>query len=409
MCRLISCEFNKLIKNNKNKLVILLLIFYLAGFAVFYYYSDRNYISEKELEMRDQRYEAKNRILAINMMIKTREKYAAKDEFKYEFNPLELELLGIEEKTSLQLENYYKEYNPEKWRQLLQIQIKKFENLLVLENNDFLPEEVLLARGQSPMELKKQIILNEYLLDKDIEPIESPYKLTGINFLVKLLEGSSPMIIIILTVLLCIDIFTGEIEEGSYKLYLTQPFTRGKIFASKIISILLFAIGTIFGLILITFLILSILNGVGSGSYPQTLAVKDVLFSMTSNADKLGDVTIVSSIYYIALGYIILLILIIATVIISTSISIKTNSISITLGTITGILMITFVLSSFIGEESLINLIYPFSYLNIYSVLNAQINSSFLLGLLINITIGIILIMTSFQSFKKEDFLGGIG
>ncbi len=50
------------------------------------------------------------------------------------------------------------------------------------------------------------------------------------------------------------------------------------IFISKITTAILFTIGIVFALILIMFIILSLINGVGSGDYPQTIAESNILF-----------------------------------------------------------------------------------------------------------------------------------
>lgn len=401
MHKLMNCEFNKFTKSKKNKLMLLVLIIYFISLMIIYTIANGKYFSKLERYMEEQQLHAEGHIRVINF-----QKQANEDQhLEYEIDPLELEFWNIEKITSIQLKHLYKTNKNEDLKRILRVEIEKYENLLDGVEKGFISKASLDAREQSVSELKKQIILNNYLLENDIVPLESPYKLTGINFLVLLLKDANPMIIIILLSLFCIDVFLNEMEEGSYKLHFTQPFTRKKIFISKITTAILFTIGIVFALILIMFIILSLINGVGSGDYPQTIAESNILFFLGNNLGNLNNIEITSSIHYIVLGHIMLLVLVISITIITLAISIFTNSSSSTLGILTSIFMMSFVLNTFGEEESLINLFYPLSYLNIDAVLNAQVKSSYLLGLIVNLLICIILIILSYKVLMKRDLL----
>lgn len=74
--------------------------------------------------------------------------------------------------------------------------------------------------------MEKQLLLNNYILDNEIQPILNPYDMTGANALKLFLSGNNLIIFMFLIALLAIDIYLSEVEEGSYKLSFTQPFKR---------------------------------------------------------------------------------------------------------------------------------------------------------------------------------------
>ncbi|MBU5425832.1 ABC transporter permease [Tissierella pigra] len=395
MIKLIKSEWSKFVESRKNRIVLLLLIGYLIGLVFYYVKLDREFFSIMEQNMRIQSFEANQKSNIISILEEHVE--------DYEKNPNEVAFLAIEGRTSTLLEDYYKAPKVNDWRHNLELENSKFKNLIFGEKNEFIQETILKARNQHPTKLKQQIMMNEFLLENSMEPYLSPYKLNGVQFLTFLLKRHNPMILIIFSIILSIDVFMGEIEEGSYKLYFTQPYSRKKIYWSKLLSILLFLIVIMVSLILIFFIIISMIYGIGKGDFPQVIGSTKILISLTSNVDNLGNFQVISTSGYLILGYVLLLFSVIMSILLTVAFSILINSISRTLGLITGLIMLNYVFESFLDNKSMLRFWLPLSYLNIEQVIKGEVNASYLLGITITVFLSIILTAISYGKFITDD------
>ncbi|HLR35081.1 MAG TPA: ABC transporter permease [Tissierellales bacterium] len=398
MTKLIRGEWIKFTQNRKNRILILLLTCYLLGSVFYFIKADKDYYIQMEEAMREQKREASNRLETITKL--------EEEEEDYESNPKELEYLDIENTSSLMLEHYYSMKDLKDWERMLETENEKYNNLILGEEKGFIEKHVLKARSQYPTELKREIAKNEYLIKNNIKPYFTPYELNGMQFLTFLLEGYSPMILIIFCAILSIDIFLGELEEGSYKLCFTQPYNRKKIYWAKIFSVLLFVIGIMLLLMLLFFIIISLIYGVGSSRYPRAIGILEILTSLSSNTGKLGQFQIISTSKYLFLGYILLFFMMIMTILSTITLSTWINSLSNTLGLVTGLMMLNYVFESFLENDSILRFYFPLSYFNIEGVVSGQVNASYIIGVIFALIISTILTITNYKTFMKRDLLG---
>lgn len=398
MTRLIQGEWIKFIQSRKNRIVFLLLFCYLLGIVIYSIKADKEYYVNMEEAMRTERREAANKLDSIILLEKTDE--------NFESNPDEVEYYKIESSTSLMLEHYYRMKDFKNWDRMLETENKKFNNLIIGEKKGFVEKHLLRARNQYPTVLQRKIAKNEYLLKNNIKPYFTPYELNGMQFLTFLLKGYSPMILIIFCIILSIDIFLREFEEGSYKLCFTQPYNRKKIYWSKVYSILLFVIGLMVLLILLFFIVISLIYGLGSSKYPKPVGIVEILTSLSSNAGKLGRFQIISTGKYLVLGYMLLFFMMIMAILSTVALSTWFNSLSNTLGIVTGLMMLNYVFETFLDNGSILRFYLPLSYLNIEGTISGQINTSYVVGLTFALIISIGLIISSYKTFMKRDLLG---
>ncbi|BCN28832.1 ABC transporter permease subunit [Anaeromicropila herbilytica] len=412
MSRLIRTELYKFIKQRKNQLILEGLALFFIGVIVYYSYQEMNYDRATQKSMQMEYDNASGIQQSLSMYKASLEKANTEQkERMLKSHPRineEFDFWDQEKITSFQLVYYYKNHKVKGEKYRKEIEIKKYENLLIGAKSKFISKENLKAKGEAPAELQRQITLDKYLIKHNIKIGNNPYHLTGINFLYLMLKGYIPMILLGLVTLLCIDIFIGEMEEGSYKLYLTQPFARGKIFISKIISAGITSVGVVTVLLFISFCITSIMNGVGDIHYPETIAENKMLYSLVTISNSIGNVKIVSIGTYLVMGYSLFFVLLIATVMMTMFISVITDSTSVTIGVITGLILLSFVFSSFLDEKTSLHGYYFLGYINIYNILNAQINAPLLLGILLNGIIVILLFLISCYTYQRKDLLGGV-
>ena len=70
------------------------------------------------------------------------------------------------------------------------------------------------------------------------------------------------------------------------------------------------------------------------------------------------------------------------------------------------LLVLAFIFNNFVGKESIINLIYPYSYLFIKNSIELNNRSNYLFGILLNSFLSIGLLILSYYKFINKDFLG---
>lgn len=397
MTKLIISEWTKFSSNKKNKILFLVLVIYLVGLLFNNIRAHENYFTHMEDEMSAQRNEAVNRLSAIMLM--------SEDE-NYEADAGEVAFLNTEVSTSLLLEQFYRFEELGDWQRVIKTENEKYNNLISGAENYYIDIDILRARNQLPTQLKQQIFANEYLLEKEIRPYTSPYQLNGVQFLTFLLKGYTPLILLALCALMSMDVFLGELEEGSYKLYFTQPFSRKKIYWAKVLSTVLFIIGLVAAIIFLLFILISIIKGIGNIAYPQAIATSNILTSKTSIVEVVGEFQIVSSGQYLLLGFYLLFLLLVMTILSTIGISTLLNSMGSALGLVAGVFMLTYVFDSFLSHESVLRFIQPMAYSNIDMVIRGHVNASYLVGVILVITLPMILVGFSYTKFMRSDLLG---
>lgn len=399
MFKIMKLEWVKFVESRKNRLIFILMFLFLLG-SVFYNQIEYDRYFETQVKtMVEQRNKANASLRIIQMFIERVKEYKE--------NPNEVLFLENEEKSSLLLEYAYKDFKVEDSMNILELKNRKYENIIFGEENGFVKAKILKARGQTPIILKRYITQNDYIIDNEIKPIINPYDLNGVNFLYLLLKGYTPIILVIFTVLLSMDIFSSEMEEGSYKVYYTQPFSRRSIYWAKILSGSLFSLGALAILISLFFAVISLTKGLGEYYYPEAIASTKALLSFTSNLNHLGDFEIVSRAMFIILGYLLMLIVSLTSMMLAVFISILSKSTTKALGVFTSIILANFVMSVFLKETSLFMFYFPLTYINIERVIYGELNSSYLLGITMSTLIIALLSIIGERIITKSDLVGG--
>ncbi|MBU5425179.1 ABC transporter permease [Tissierella pigra] len=399
MNKIIRNEIYKFFKSRKNILIIILLFAYLLGIN---YYNSKQY----DIYMRDTakfyegKYKRAGSILASNQLML--EKFEDLSLQKREELEREIKFYSGERLKLILISSVYEEDNPKTYERIVSTQNSRYRDIIknIEENN--IKEEFLNENNFTMDDLHKGIYINQYILDNEIQPIINPYTMTGANSLVRFLDGNNLIIIMIIIVLLSMDIYLSEVEEGSYKLSYTQPYKRNQIFFGKVVSIIIIStilvvVGAIFN-----FAMVSIIHGVGNMNYPfvTTEAINKLAFN------NQGQYMILSLVNYVIRGFILLFPILLFTIVLTLGISIITDSSGKTLGFSTMIIGLAFILKNFVSRHSIINLIYPYSYLYIKDVIEVNNNSNYLLGIMLNSIMAIVLFVISYKKFIHKDFLG---
>jgi len=198
----------------------------------------------------------------------------------------------------------------------------------------------------------------EKLIELNIEPIEKEYSMEGYNFLRLILNA--PMTLIFSLIIFICNSVSGESENRTYKILLTQPISKAKIIIGKFIG--LFAISTTVIIINIgiAFITLSAINGFGNSNYPVKILLG-------------GEETFITIKEFVSHGIIFLIIYILFLCIFSTFISVISNQVSTSISICTIISLSMYLINFKFRVGGLLAKYLPFSLLETSLVYSGQL------------------------------------
>lgn len=399
MKKIMRNEGYKFFKSKKNIIIIILFFVYLFGINAYNITQHDKYMQETAIVYATKQAQAEGDWGRIRRIIDTEDK----TDQEIEILEQQLEFYKVEKDKLLVTAHYYRQDDPERYATILGAERDRYDNIFQGLSSGLITEDFLSERNLDKQQMQKQIMLNQYILDNEIQPILNPYTITGANSLVLFLGGNNLIILIFLIALLTVDMYLGEMEEGSYKLAYTQPFKRNQIFLGKLVtiatvSILLVAIAAI-----LNFVTVSIIHEMGDMNYPTITSESIKSLSLGVNV---GQSMVIPLWQYILMGIGLLLPILFFTVALIMCISIITDSSSNTLGFSIMLLVMAFILNNFVSDQSIVNLVYPYSYLFMDKVIGASNRSNYIFGILLNSVLAAGLFMLSYYKFVKKDFLG---
>lgn len=295
-------------------------------------------------------------------------------------------------------------YTEEEQKQMyLRYSIDLMNNNIEAYEKGYLPKELLELRKTSINEFKRELFRLRYLQENDIDYSINPHTNTGINSISKIFQNN--IIIIIFTIMgfMTVDVFLSEVGEGSYKLLYTQPYKRKDIFFGKIISVFLTLISLFIAILVIQFLLGTIFNGIGDISSPYVTI--ENLMKLSLSGDNIGF-KMIPEIKAISFSIILIILTIMLNICMISLLSIYTDSISKTISVEIVLILMTVLIRNFIFEEQIIHGLNPYSYIFTQDVLTGRINSSYLLGMILNIVLIVLCLLLSYMKFNGKDFLG---
>lgn len=254
--RLIEFELLKLLKNKKTILIVISCFLFSILFVGYNHYQHNRYIEDMIQNLINDNGLANQRVEYLNKL-----KYKTDDQIE------ELEFWGPEAVTTSYLKTYYSSPSLFDWKDILRQTNKRNENLIIGYQKGYI--YIYSQSTESRIkDLENEINLNTILLEKNTEPLLSPYYPSAFNLIYLLHSKEVMLILMILFVVSIIDIFSSEIESGAYKITYTMPFSRVQIIQSKILVSSIFVSFLYIIVPAFMFLISSIITGFGSSVYP---------------------------------------------------------------------------------------------------------------------------------------------
>lgn len=402
MTKIVKNEMYKFFKNKKNIIVIILFFAYLLGINFYNLKEYKMYMNETKQVYLSKYSKAEGMVKVYAERI-VRTDIFTPDEIK-EIEEL-MNFYRVERSKLKLIERKYVNNKPaEYYKDILVYQNERYDNILKSLNEGVIDEKTLSEMNLKLEDIKKEMKVNQYILDNEIDPIINPYTMTGANSLIMFLEGNNLLVLIFLISLLAIDIYLSELEEGSYKLSYTQPFERKDIFRGKIITILAISILLIVLGGILNFGAISSIYEIGNINYP--FIANENINQIAFNNNNI-EYIIIPLWKFVLLGFGLLLPILIFTIALIICISIFTDSNKKTMGISIILLVMAFIFDNFLKKHSIVNLVYPYSYIYIRNVIEANSRSNYLLGMLLNSFLAVGLFIISYYKFISKDFLGG--
>lgn len=129
--------------------------------------------------------------------------------------------------------------------------------------------------GQSEIDIKRNIEVNEYLLEHDLQRVE-PFaiKVPAVNYLYSITSNTYSFKTLLLILGLVLGyLYTNEKRKNNINLLNTLPINLYKVSLQKIVGISIFVIMTFLMPLIIVFITVTVIHGVGDFNYPMVYTV----------------------------------------------------------------------------------------------------------------------------------------
>ncbi|MCT4544580.1 MAG: ABC transporter permease [Vallitalea sp.] len=433
MGKLIKHEMTKIIKSKKNKILILIFILLIVVSNIFYNIKYNKYIDEIEENGKISYNSAQirgNKIIGdihrltkiedeLDEMLLIKEygsleeaqKQIPIQEKKKERNDTESSLVNIILKKEKSLEKRQKKARKDKQiqdeqkmiDQLLKYKVDRLDNIIEAEKEGVLPKTALRLRNVTINDIRRKNTYYKYLLKNNLKYSLNPYTNSGVFGIIGLFENTIILLIFLIFTFITMDLFLSEIEGGSYKLAYTQPYERSKIFFSKVMAMLIFTIVVILAALSLNFIANSIISEIGNFSEP--VAVSENIKNISLNNKEVNYI-IISIGAKILLSILLFLTIIMFNISLISTISVFTDSTTKTMGIVISAIMLCLLIRRFVSPGSIIHGILPYSYIFNQDILIGRYNTSYILGVLINLGLSAVLLLIGSKKIAKKDFLG---
>jgi len=294
-----------------------------------------------------------------------------------------------------------RDYTPEHGRERLALNIQRDQHIFqgLEQGYQFL--------DSTRPEVLQQISVNEHLLQEEIRPLNSPYEMTGTNFLYQLTSYPWILIIIMALALLNIDIFSGDIDGGAYKVYFSQPIHRQKIYAVKYLIYFANSLIALGGLVILATLATTLVKDFGDINYP-IYYFSESFTSLTSTGNP-NTFTFLPWFRYMlqALPMYFLLCCFIITVIGFASLLL--NNTTNTLSFLICLVFLDTVSRTMFANQAIFYMVWPFTALAVNSVMQGGYSLSALTYSLELSILTIGMLGAGLWVLKKRDLTGGVG
>lgn len=391
MISLIRGEIFKFVKNQKNFYVMLLLVIFLFCFYGYNVSLANNYRFNRSQTLSTDISIASGMLQSIELSIDGEIPSHLRDE---------VDFWTKEAALATGLRARYNFYQEESWKDILNFEIQRVNNLIVGYRQGY-KIDVKKTAEEIITDLQRDIDLYEYFLNHDVKPYETPYEQNGLNYMYLLLQGFIPLVFLFFVFMLSGDIYASELENGSYKFQYTLSYGRTRIFFSKAIQATFSSIFSIMIIIATFIVIISFINGWGDVNYPV------IVSSGILNIDNNLPINEMIPLWkFVSTCLILLTAVMVFLNILVIFVSLLTDSLSLTFSIIIGLILMTYIFDALL-QINFIKTYWVLSYYSVASLLRENginlINQRVILTCLGSL----VLLCISYMLMRKKNFVGG--
>lgn len=122
--------------------------------------------------------------------------------------------------------------------------------------------------GKSIREIEEDILVSDWLREKNLQLDTNPYEPTAWKMTKLLVSAPASMVLVFLLVAFAIDAYTKEVNQGSYKIWFLADKGRGSLIIGQVLRSFLFVLFGFILLMIIQFLITGLVFEFGQADYP---------------------------------------------------------------------------------------------------------------------------------------------
>lgn len=271
--------------------------------------------------------------------------------------------------------------------------------------NGIVDHSWLEERGFEKEELEKQNADYEEIQDKGNAFQISPYTLNMANYIRNFFNKTNVFILLGVVLLLSIESYGSEFEEGSYKTIYTAPYHRRSLIRSKYISRTLLNISFILLPFFIVSIIVATIYGFGDLSYPIRMnkSIDNFSLFITSNQE-----VYISFLKTLGIQGISILVLIIFQTVMGISTSVLIQDSTASFGVILATMVVTYMSTMLVSFSEILRFFNPWSYMEVQNMFFSGHKTTLTYGIVIQVLVmGLITFITS-KVFEKRDLIGGV-
>lgn len=258
-------------------------------------------------------------------------------------------------------------------------------------------------RGYVENDIQLKADYTKYLMDAKIKPMINDYKVNGANGMKLFFSSKYVIFILVMILFMIIEVYVREILEGSFKMYQTMPWRRGKLFLARGIFVVMLSFVLLLAGAGIYFLLCTLKGGIGDFAYP--IMTRQSLLHWTSDGTA-ASLLLLPTWKYIVMGFVMVMAVILFSIAVVNWIALLVDSQSKTIGVMVTLILAAFVFASFLPKTVLVNFWYPYSYVFVDKVLLVLSRSNFIMGILVNLIGFAIVSGMSYVTYLRKDFVG---
>lgn len=409
MKAILHFEFLKFWYAKKNLIVLMVFLAALLAMIAYNTILDNNYWATLEKDLNQERALISNEEIIAQEELKAA-RMAAKEANIPEVHELVDELkarvdfLHEQRMYSYQQAILAKGYTKVRAQERLELWITRDQHWLKGFEDGLVEPTSILAQNVTPIELEKRLVVNQVLLRDNIEPLNSPYEMTAVNFLYHFTSYPWILIVVITLMMLSMDLYSVDVEGGAYKVLYSQSYKRTTIHGVKFALSVVTCIVLVTSLIALSFGILSLGKGLGDMRYP-TFCLEGAYTGLVTDSSVVD--TVVPWLTYITRVLPIYLLMSCFILILAGTASLLLGSTANALSAVVCLLFLDYSFRILFPANSSFYLVWPFAALSFRDVVQGNYIGSALAYLALLGGCILLLPALSLALLNKQDLKGG--